>query len=268
MKSKLIWEDFRTKNKIPNILNKGKIFKKVKLQKTETFTIYTKYKDIYIINMDKDKDRLQNVKASVAGQNINIIRHPAINGKLIDKNHELYKKYLSNNFHWYKQYNKQSVIGCTLSHLTLYTELNNKYRNDDSKQYFIIAEDDGIIQPNFNERLEKLFLELPSNWDFVYLGASKPIGKYYSKSLIKPDFSKAGNWGFYGYMISKSGLQKFVNNSKNVSNEIDNHFKSIKGLNIFTCIDFLIKHDFDALSNNANRSRSSDKDSYEKVTIL
>lgn len=223
--------------------------------------------DVYVINLDKDKDRLQKLRENIKlnNNNINVIRYPGILGKDINKLHELFKKYLSPDFK--ADFNYNSTIGCALSHITLYNMLYQKFKNDISQEYFIITEDDAIFVKDFGNKLNVVLNELPPDWDFVYLGSSKPVGKKYSIHLIKPEFKEVGNWGFFGYMLSKKGLSKIVKYSRLVDKPIDNFLKNTD-LNYFIANPTIIKHDFDNVSNLMGINRKNNSDSYNIVKII
>jgi len=218
--------------------------------------------DIYVINLDKDKKRLQKMIKNTKDKNINIIRYPAILGKEINQQDSIFKKYMSNNFT--HVFNREATIGCVLSHVTLYDKLYNKYKDDTSKKYFIICEDDALLINNFSNKLHIILSELPDDWDFVYLGINHGIGHKYSENLIKPDF-KSGNWGFFGYMISQSCLSKLNKYCKNINMPIDNFLKN-KNINYFMCNPPLITHDFDNFSNITHKNRKNDIN--HKIVVL
>lgn len=223
--------------------------------------------NIWIINLDKDKDRLIKFKKNLEinnNNNINLIRHSAILGKNVNKNDTLYKKFISPDFK--AVFNKDATIGCALSHVLLYNKLYNQYKNNTSNEYFIICEDDAVISKNFSQKLNIIFKELPKDWDFVYLGGNVSIGKKYSKNLIIPDLSKS-NYGFFGYMLSKKGLEKTVKNCKNINIPIDNFLKN-KNLNYFTCNPHLIYHDYNNKSNILGRVRTNDSIKRNKILVL
>lgn len=234
--------------------------------------IYNKYEhfatskiDIWVINLDKDEDRLVKFKNNVKknNSNLNVVRYPATLGKKVKKTDKLYRQYIDPKFK--AVFNHDATVGCAISHASLYNKLYNTYKNDPSKEYFIICEDDAVISDNFSQKLNIILKELPSDWDFVYLGSSKPNGKKYSDHLIVPEF-KYGNWGFFGYMFSKRGLEKAVNSCKNIDKPIDNFLKH-KGLKYFTCNPFLITHDFDNVSNLTGKNRKDAAAEYNKIVV-
>lgn len=229
--------------------------------------------NIWIINLDKDKDRLNKFKKNLElnnNNNINLIRHSAILGKNVNKNDALYKKFISPDFKAATSrtdvFNKEATIGCVLSHVLLYNKLYDKYKNNTSNEYFIICEDDAVISKNFSKKLNIIFKELPKDWDFVYLGGNRSIGKKYSKNLIIPDLLRS-NYGFFGYMLSKKGLEKAVKNCKNINIPIDNFLKS-KNLKYFTCNPHLIYHDYNNMSNILGKKRTHDSKNGNNIVVL
>lgn len=221
---------------------------------------------IHVINLKKDVDRLSKFKNNCKNQNIEVIRHPAIYGKHLKKDDKLLKKYISKDFVAVSHYNYDATIGCALSHVTLYNKLYNEAKVSNDK-FFIICEDDAIVLPNFEKKLNVIFNELPQDWDFVYLGSSAAAGKRYSKNLIKPNFAKT-NWGFFAYMVSKSGLEKLVKHGNPINRPVDNYYKDDKfKINYFTCAPFLIKHDFDNISNITGVNRKKDTIEYNKIHL-
>lgn len=61
----------------------------------------------------------------------------------------------------------KGVLGCALSHLTLWEELSNS-----EKEACLILEDDAKLEPNFEKKWDRIYSELRSdpNWDIIFLG--------------------------------------------------------------------------------------------------
>lgn len=229
--------------------------------------------NIWIINLDKDKDRLNKFRQNLQlknNNNINLIRHSAILGKKVNKTDALYKKFIAPDFKAATSqtdvFNKEATLGCALSHVLLYNKLYDTYKNNPSYKYFIICEDDAIVSDNFSKKLKTIFDELPKDWDFVYLGGNISVGKKYSKNLIIPDLSQ-NNYGFFGYMLSKKGLEKVVKHCKNINIPIDNFLKN-KNLNYFTCNPHIIYHDYNNISNIVGKIRTSHSKKGNNIFIL
>ena len=194
---------------------------------------------VYVINLKKDTERLN--KFLKNNCHLNIIKFNAIDGFKIKKNDPIYKKHIG---YFKHPINTHGAIGCILSHIQLYDYLI-KNTND---KYYIICEDDAMICKDFNIKLFEILKQVPEKWDFIYLGGNNIIGYKYSKNLLIPNFNKKGNWGSFGYLISKKGLQKLYENSFNICKSIDEFFKDIV-LNVFTSYPVLINHDYNNVSN-------------------
>ena len=188
----------------------------------------------YIINLDKDVERLNKFDVHAKKNNLNYTRFPAIDGKKINKNDIRLKKYFSKNLKNYNLIRKS----CALSHITLWQRIK-----EEKNKFTIIFEDDVIIPNNFNNKL-KLYLEqLPDNWDILFLGGNQIIGKKYSENLVIPDKSKFGNFGLFAYLINSKNINYIVDKCKNISLHIDNFVQKELGkrLNLFFCNPQLIE---------------------------
>ena len=123
-----------------------------------------KIDNIYVINLDQSKDRLNNITNNINKQlKKNFTRIPAIYGK--DLTNEELNKY-TNIFCRYLC--TPAMIGCGLSHIKTWKKC---IENDD--KYSMIIEDDCEFTDDFLQEFEKVIDELDktdSNWDFLYLG--------------------------------------------------------------------------------------------------
>jgi GR25 family glycosyltransferase involved in LPS biosynthesis len=59
----------------------------------------------------------------------------------------------------------QSVLGCSMSHYTIWRIM--EYLDDD---YFLVVEDDVELCEGFKEKLMATIQNLPSDWQFVFVG--------------------------------------------------------------------------------------------------
>lgn len=96
------------------------------------------------------------------------------------------------------------ILGCSLSHLSIFFDAIESGVNN-----FLIFEDD--IQLNLvlnNNKLINYFIEMPSNWDILYLGG-KPSGKVkkYSNNLVS---ITAPMMGTYSYAFRRKAAKDFV----------------------------------------------------------
>lgn len=97
--------------------------------------------NIYVINLDRSHDRLANIKRNLLTCDIKFHRFAAIDGKqLTDKkiseSTSLFCRTFLCNY---------AIVKCALSHISLWSKLV-----DDKADYYIIMEDDAIIDNNFS----------------------------------------------------------------------------------------------------------------------
>lgn len=163
---------------------------------------------VYIINLEKDKNRLQNIIHQLESNHItNYERIPAIYGKKLNLRN--FTKHLS-----YPQ------LGCFLSHVnTLYKIIK------DNVDIALVLEDD-VILSNYFPKLEKIIKELPKDFDICWVGNSRAkwprnpcstIPEYNYNELEqvndfiwKVDGDSYDNYplGAYGLLFSKKGAEK------------------------------------------------------------
>src|SRR3990172_1806085 len=115
--------------------------------------------NIYVINLDKDKERLHKITENFKKYNLKFNRFPAVYGKNLSKNEleegttPLCRSILCN----------FGVVGCALSHKALWKKLVDDIYND----YYVILEDDATIDnkfvniiPKIEEKLVKYDIDL------------------------------------------------------------------------------------------------------------
>lgn len=210
---------------------------------------------IYIINLKKDKDRLEFQNKQFKNENLKYERVDAIYGKdLSDK--ERYK-YSGNYFNYIT--NTPSIIGIFLSHLKIYKKIVNE-----NLPYALIMEDDVKFLKNFRTKLNKLLNNLPDDYDIIHCGCdgfsceiNKKINNninlintklnktnnnndYEKYNLIKPNTLIVGGWC---YLISnkkaKEMIEKYENN---ISGHLDMLFNIDPNINLLLMKKPLVKH--------------------------
>ena len=203
---------------------------------TEKFE--NKNMSVYIINLDRSKDRLETIKKSLNDAQLNFIRWNAVDGSKLNLNELINNKQLDPS-------NKMMVgaIGCSLSHISLWKDAVTKNKN------ILVFEDDIFIPKDFKHKIQKYLNQLPRKWDILYLGASNINGEKYSENLIKPNImnikSSTHNTGMYAMLIHKDFLNKLIKNNIPIQDNIDQVVKNklFDNSDIFICNPPLIKHD-------------------------
>lgn len=159
---------------------------------------------IKIINLENRNDR-RNIMIKQLNNN-NIKKYDfftAINGKKLNFTSELYRLFEQNDFKF-----KKGVIGCALSHLTLWDQL----ANDPNNNFYVILEDDINLCDNFRKYLNiacKLFVD--NKLEHLALGEYNTTKQFPDDSIkinfYSKDLYKEWNTAF-SYIISKDAASK------------------------------------------------------------
>lgn len=184
----------------------------------------------YVINLDKDVERLSKMKQQLGNYDIKFTRIPAVYGKDLSKA-EI--KDVTNGF--CNTFCTYSSIGCAMSHLKTYeTILKN------SDPYALILEDDVVFEPDFKKQVEQKLARVPKDFDIVYLGCAlckdnsrsdstlvdfffnmvcdNTMFENINESVFTPKFATA----LHAYVISNKGAEKLLKLLKrNISGHID-----------------------------------------------
>ena len=156
--------------------------------------------NVYLINMDKDTDRLKKVTKECDKVNIKFERFSGI--KVSDLSQNILDKYVPIEI---QTYGTDGMIGCGLSHLFVWQDaIKKNYKN------ILVLEDDVYFTDDFNEYLDNIMEELPKDYDILYLGycellcrKSKDYGFNYLYKPIYPLLTHA-------MIISNKGLKKLI----------------------------------------------------------
>ena len=170
----------------------------------------------YIINMDKDTERLRKVKKQLDDYDIsNYERIQGVNGK------ELTEVQLENaTSKICKEYCIKSSIGCAMSHIKVYKKIVD---NNDSSA--LILEDDVVFEDDFKSRLLKKTSDVPKDFDIVYIGCNqcnkkgdiKSIADLYSltfkskyENINESVFVPRMAFALHAYIVSNKGARKLL----------------------------------------------------------
>ena len=187
-----------------------------------------------IINLVKRADRKENIIKLFTKHRIDNYEFVnAIDGTELKLTYDIYNLFKNNDFG-----NRVCFIGCALSHYGLWQQLVAS----DEDQY-LIFEDDVQIEPGFNDKLEKLKMDITDTTDILFLGSSTPKLHESRKrdtlpsGLVSTPLVRANYiGGFFGYIITKAGAIKLLDYiSKNgICHGIDYLVKIMPELNCLT----------------------------------
>jgi len=216
---------------------------------------------IFVINLDKDKKRLEYIKKQFSYYGYNDIeRIPGILGKNLPDKDEYMKKL--SNFH----NNRCSAYGIAKSHMSIFKKML-----DENINTALILEDDIKLTPLI-KHFKKIYNQLPNDWDLVWVGNSRskwpkntcttiPIPSYDYDSLNKindniykiENIDKTYNYpmGAYAYLVNIKIVKKLIENY-DYQRAIDVYLIENNFSNRYIIVPSMIIHCFDFGSYSSN----------------
>lgn len=166
---------------------------------------------VYVINLEKDTERLKRVDTQLRTHYITYERFPAILGKTITHSRKLTE--------FCNIYCTDGMKGCALSHRSLWEGCVQK-----GYKAILVLEDDMILDPNFNELLQKQWQQVPPDFDIVYLGCNsscelettvsssviRTVMNNHPKRLNEHVLQHHGGIGTQGYIISNQCARRLL----------------------------------------------------------
>lgn len=156
--------------------------------------------EIYVINLERRKDRLEHIRNQFEKLNINFKRFNAVDGK-----HE----------------GITGAVGCLRSHLGVIRHAISK-----GHQRIAIFEDDVILCDDFSDRFEYYSKNVPNDWEVMYLGCGYIWGIKPTISVPPYIFSVHSCHGCFAMILdNKNGFfQKILNIATPEKKAIDNYY--------------------------------------------
>ena len=183
------------------------------------FTLNNYFENVYVINMESDKDRLNSVTNEMNKINTKFKRMPGIitDRALRKQEGSIFGKYFA----------PSTAFGISEAHRKIWkTIIEKDYKNA------LIFEDDVKFVDNIASILPKAIKELPDDWDIVYLGCLSCCDKVSLFELheimnpTKKKYSDNLNSGglYYGteaYAISYNGAKKILEQIPKINYHLD-----------------------------------------------
>lgn len=185
--------------------------------------------DVYLINLDRNKDRLQNfigqwIKTDM--QNKTFKRIPAVDGSKLNLStyvskrayHEIKEIEMSG----YRTKHYQLTpggVGCYLSHLNTY-----KHISESENEYGLIFEDDVSIPKNFYMKFNNILKDVPNDWDILLLSC------HCIKCKRQELYSHVNKFiWLHCYLVRKESAKKLVDylSRKYIEQQIDSELSDI-----------------------------------------
>ena len=183
---------------------------------------------IFVINMDKDIDKLKKIKKSAAINNINFerISGVSINNEYIKKSPDI--------SHLMKLFGTKGMIGCFLAHKKVWSKIVL-----DNIPYAVICEDDIIFASNFNTEIQNIEKDITTlKFDMLIISCligGKPPDKYNMLEKIYKTFFNTKKYRkindkyfipeFFGgtqcYILTLQSAKKLLKYLEKVSYHVD-----------------------------------------------
>ena len=191
---------------------------------------------IYVINLERSKDRFNNIKSHEEKYDIkfNIIK--AVDGKNIKNINNGQFDYKNNIINYINNgFLRKYELACTLSHLKA---IKTAYDNND--EYSLILEDDisFSLVPLWDTTLLKIIDNAPKDWEFISLYSLNKCSE--NKLYEYKDYYNYNCWGMAAYLLNRKGMETIINKLYNKSTNSFFLDKNLSRLRNSTTADGLI----------------------------
>ena len=175
--------------------------------------------DCFVINLKRRSDRLERLYNNSPEFKSKIIEVEAYEGRKIVMTKAIARLFKPHDFMW-----KKAIMGCALSHLSLWWKLANERQEINS---YLILEDDVKFKSGWQKLWNEAVPHIPENFDVIYLGGilppnregfehcKDPLNKYFSRVKENNFFgqnpsNRYFHWCAYSYVLSKQGARKIL----------------------------------------------------------
>jgi GR25 family glycosyltransferase involved in LPS biosynthesis len=165
---------------------------------------------VFVINLDKDKDRLEKINRALTGQGISYERIPGVLGSQISSDPKL-----STLCNWFCT---DGIKGCALSHHRAWELMVER-----GYSRILVFEDDAVIPGNFDEKVRHIMGRLPDDYEIVYLGCryycsntklTEKFGHHVMDSAPKPFNEEivkvSGSLGSHATLYTRTAIEKII----------------------------------------------------------
>lgn len=175
--------------------------------------------EVHLINLARRKDRIQRFKENHESWTKMVCLRPAYDGRRLNLTPALAKLFAPNDFLW-----KKAIMGCAISHLSLWLELAAE---SPACENYLILEDDVKFQKGWLKVWEEASKHIPEDYDVLYLGGVLPPNKQVFNQVLEPvnpfwnrvkpnqifgqrEPTTYFHFCNYAYILSRRGAQKVL----------------------------------------------------------
>jgi GR25 family glycosyltransferase involved in LPS biosynthesis len=215
--------------------------------------------DAWVINLDKDKERLGQFLRDAQVLNQTVQRWPATYGKDVertDAEDEGIHPSLTGPDNMKDRHKTTKIIrrpgeyGCWLSHKRLLQHLATLPVS--ASHGHLILEDDCEIPSDFPLRWSQVRQEVPSDWDMVFLGIHNVHGTRVSDHVLRYQHGRqgGGNWGTHGYLVRHGAIPGILQTLEYYHAPIDvQYYRTLQHKKIYILDPTLVKQREGVVSN-------------------
>ena len=238
----------------------------------EGFDLEENNSKVFVINLDKDKDRLKEFTQYYQEsdfKDIPLNRFPGIQGNNVNSDEWIaphaktdYQRNIITKKREKHHELSQGGLGCFMSHLELAKQLTEE--QDPAIQQYIVFEDDSKCKSNSKSDLHKYMSYLPKDWDFFIAHPLRNNGKTINEYIKKP----SSFWGLGLYVINKEGAKKLIQEveEKKIDGQIDCYLSRMNqqnNMNVYTCYKSLVDDNSHNMSNIQITLEENGKDPFD-----
>ena len=117
--------------------------------------------DCIVINLDRDKERWENMHTSLTNLGIEHRRFEAVNGRTMDDRHDALMTPMAKHFTCY------GVLGCAVSHKLALRD----FLEHSNSPICLLLEDDAMVEPGAVQTINMLLQQVPAGWDMLKLAS-------------------------------------------------------------------------------------------------
>lgn len=175
--------------------------------------------EVHLINLKRRKDRIKRFKENHEAWTKLVCLRPAYDGRALRLTPGLAKLFAPNDFLW-----KKAIMGCALSHLSIWIELASEMPCCEN---YLILEDDVKFEKKWMTRWKEAEHYIPDDYDVLYLGGVlppnrevflntlEPVNEHWSQIKNNQIFgqqtpSRYFHFCNYAYILSRKGAQKIL----------------------------------------------------------
>ena len=237
----------------------------------EGFDLEENNSKVFVINLDKDKDRLKEFTQYYQEsdfKDIPLNRFPGIQGNNVNSDEWIAphaKTDHNRNVKTGKREKHHELseggLGCFLSHLELAKKLVKEGTNVNE---YIVFEDDSKCKSNSKSELYKYMSHLPKDWDFFIARPIRNNGNTINEYIKKP----SSFWGLGLYVMNKEGAKKLIQEvkEKKIDGQIDSYLSRMnqkKNMNVYSSYKSIVDDNSHNISNIQIMLEENGKDPFD-----